>query len=1033
MKKTPKRHLLSRTAIYTAMLLAVSQQAAADEDQDFHYTVSDTGVVSGNKIPSQPGVRKGHKHIETSGGSGGPFSSKALCRKLNTEFGIPWNPAEGCNILSALVYDFKYTNNDTLTAGFPTATTFNFGGGSAPLWGKVSGLNANNHSGQSPDQWLTTYKPEMRGKTGYDFTNISCWSNGATGKSRQCPVLPFQFYFEKDSATIEATGQKSEDGVPIYKLKAHPWLGISFEIAAPSYDDSGNIAAGSGKWEKPSADGTKSKIADLSIHINKPGQLYGKAFQLRAKLHKLSDPGGDSLAAQEIKLGEITMPEFMTIPEGDTGARGRTMTIWQIKDTGHVDVKLQLPGIGAGGCTRAQYTSAGPDGSQYAIVAPAPLGAGFPNKAAAVVTDPKSASSRILFYTLNKDKKGENLGTDYLESKSFTEPVFTGRKTAIRLANGVSLSDSDNIAGISNGIFGINSTQNDEWKTVLLRWTDRRDTNDNPFKTFNNAIDAQTRGKLYGQQYRIRDNNKRNLGDIVNSPITAVGDYLATAANDGMVHIFKRENGGYNLKLSYIPGTMPRKDLNNAESTLAKDLHNFANENYTGGLYGVDGGFVLRKVNLNGYDRVFMFGAMGQGGKGAYALDLTKAESGSPTGVSLFDITGNGLGYTVGTPQIGKTQNGKYAAFLASGYAAKDINSPENQTALYVYDLESSGTQIAKITVPGGKGGLSSPTLVDKDLDGTVDIAYAGDRGGNMYRFDLSNWSVRTIFRGTKPITSAPAVSQLEDKRVVIFGTGSDLTEEDVASQDIQSVYGIFDDKKGKKDSLVVAQDVMENELLKQELTQVPTKDGKILFLNNNKISNEHKGWAVDLLPRQRVTIKPTVVLRTAFVTIHNYNTNGCGAETAFLGIDTADGGELTNKSARPVVPDDRVAKKDTDERDAKGNKIGTIHKGCMKRDQINLPLVLKNNGKITICPNGYVYPKLLTASYLDSQKTSDHPRTADGDAGGSGDDTDKLQKGNRCFFSKGVHTLLMNDMSDLDVVGPICKMKRISWREIFF
>ncbi|HFA6148613.1 TPA: hypothetical protein WMF87_002212, partial [Neisseria gonorrhoeae] len=75
-------------------------------------------------------------------------------------------------------------------------------------------------------------------------------------------------------------------------------------------------------------------------------------------------------------------------------------------------------------------------------------------------------------------------------------------------------------------------------------------------------------------------------------------------------------------------------------------------------------------------------------------------------------------------PQIGKTQNGKYAAFLASGYAAKDIGSGDNTTALYVYDLGNTlGTLIAKIDVPGGKGGLSSPTLVDKDLDGTVDIA----------------------------------------------------------------------------------------------------------------------------------------------------------------------------------------------------------------------------------------------------------------------------------------------------------------------
>ncbi|HFB2648665.1 TPA: PilC family type IV pilus tip adhesin, partial [Neisseria gonorrhoeae] len=183
----------------------------------------------------------------------------------------------------------------------------------------------------------------------------------------------------------------------------------------------------------------------------------------------------------------------------------------------------------------------------------------------------------------------------------------------------------------------------------------------------------------------------------------------------------------------------------------------------------------------------FMFGAMGLGGRGAYALDLSKIDSSNLTGVSMFDVQNDKnnnkndnnrvkLGYTVGTPQIGKTQNGKYAAFLASGYAAKDINSNDNKTALYVYDLENgSGSLIKKIEAPSGKGGLSSPTLVDKDLDGTVDIAYAGDRGGNMYRFDLSDsnpskWSVSTIFEGQRPITSAPAVSRLADKRVVIFG-----------------------------------------------------------------------------------------------------------------------------------------------------------------------------------------------------------------------------------------------------------------------
>ncbi|HID8646609.1 TPA: PilC family type IV pilus tip adhesin, partial [Neisseria meningitidis] len=538
----------------------------------------------------------------------------------------------------------------------------------------------------------------------------------------------------------------------------------------------------------------------------------------------------------------------------------------------------------------------------------------------------------------------------------------------------------------------------------------------------------------YSQRYRIRDNGNRDLGDIVNSPIVAVGEYLATSANDGMVHIFKQSGGdkrSYNLKLSYIPGTMPRKDIQNTESTLAKELRTFAEKGYVGDRYGVDGGFVLRQVERDGKTRVFMFGAMGLGGRGAYALDLTKAENGNPTAVSLFDVknddkNNNGvkLGYTVGTPQIGKTHDGKYAAFLASGYATKDINSTENQTALYVYDLESSGTLIKKIEVPNGKGGLSSPTLVDKDLDGTVDIAYAGDRGGNMYRFDLSSqdpnqWSARAIFKGDKPITSAPAISQLKDKRVVIFGTGSDLSEEDVDKMDEQYIYGIFDDDTAATGTVNFTG--TGGGLLEQHLTE----ENKTLFLTDYKRSDGSgsKGWVVKLKDGQRVTVKPTVVLRTAFVTIHKYTgTDKCGAETAILGINTADGGKLTKKSARPIVPaaNSKVAQYSGDKKTSSGKSIPI---GCMEKD----------NG--IVCPNGYVYDKPVNVRYLDEKKTDGFSTTADGDAGGSGIDPDgkRAGKNNRCFSQKGVRTLLMNDLDSLDITGPMCGMKRISWREVFY
>ncbi|HGG7701908.1 TPA: PilC family type IV pilus tip adhesin, partial [Neisseria meningitidis] len=678
---------------------------------------------------------------------------------------------------------------------------------------------------------------------------------------------------------------------------------------------------------------------------------------------------------------------------------------------------------------------------------------------ASVSTYPDSSSSRIFLQNLKRKNDPNKPGRYSLADLSASEiksrePNFTGRQTIIRLNGGVReiKLDRNNTEVVNfngndgnNATFGIVSEgsfmpDDSEWKKVLLPWT-VRGVNDDQFKTFNKE---EKNGKpKYSQKYRSRDNGKheRNLGDIVNSPIVAVGEYLATSANDGMVHIFKKGNGdarNYSLKLSYIPGTMPRKDIQSQDSTLAKELRAFAEKGYVGDRYGVDGGFVLRQVNnLNGQDRVFMFGAMGFGGRGAYALDLSKIDSNNPTAVSLFDVkhdnngknSNNGvkLGYTVGTPQIGKTHDGKYAAFLASGYATKDITSGDNKTALYVYDLEGNGTNnlIKKIEVPGGKGGLSSPTLVDKDLDGTVDIAYAGDRGGKMYRFDLSgnnpnSWTVRTIFEGTKPITSAPAISQLKDKRVVIFGTGSDLSEDDVLSTSEQYIYGIFDD-----DTAASNVDVKLKGLGGGLLEQVLEQKDKTLFLTDYKRSDGsgNKGWVVKLKDGQRVTVKPTVVLRTAFVTIHKYTgTDKCGAETAILGINTADGGKLTKKSARPIVPEanQAVAQYSGHKKTANGKSIPI---GCMQK------------GNETVCPNGYVYDKPVNVRYLDEKKTDGFSTTADGDAGGSGIDPagKRSGKNNRCFSQKGVRTLLMNDLDSLDITGPMCGMKRISWREVFF
>ncbi|HGN6428373.1 TPA: PilC family type IV pilus tip adhesin, partial [Neisseria gonorrhoeae] len=851
----------------------------------------------------------------------------------------------------------------------------------------------------------------------------------------------------------------SRENSPIYKLKDYPWLGVSFNLSSENTVKDSKL---SNKLISSFSESNKNQTI-VSTTEDHPISLGGSqrehtavAYYLNAKLHLLDKKGiGDIAPGKTVRLG--VLKPSIDVRKGNTGLSGILSfnATWDIKDTGQIPVKLGLQ-VKAGRCINKPNPNNNTKAPSPALTAPALwFGPGQDGKvqmySASVSTYPDSSSSKIFLQNLSrnddKNKPGryslKPLSENEIKSK---EPRFNGRQTVIRLDSGVQLiklngsKDEVVIFGNTgnNGTFGIVKEANvnleaDEWKKVLLPWTVRGPDNDNKFKLINQKPDK------YSQRYRIRENGNRDLGDIVNSPITAVGGYLATAANDGMVHIFKKtgtDERGYELKLSYIPGTMPRQYFDNdtsalKDSTLAQELRTFAEKGYVGDRYGVDGGFVLRQVELRGQKHVFMFGAMGLGGRGAYALDLSKINGNYPAAAPLFDVKNgdnNGknrveLGYTVGTPQIGKTQNGTYSAFLASGYAAKQIDGPTNKTALYVYDLKNTlGTPIAKIEVQGGKGGLSSPTLVDKDLDGTVDIAYAGDRGGNMYRFDLSSdkpseWTVRTIFQGTKPITSAPAVSRLADKRVVIFGTGSDLSEEDVLDTKEQYIYGIFDDDKGTVNVKVDPKD-LGGGLLEQNLTQ----ENKTLFLTNNKASggSNGKGWVVKLRQGERVTVKPTVVLRTAFVTIRKYKDGGCGAETAILGINTADGGALTPRSARPIVPDHNSVAQYSGHKTAGGKSVPI---GCMLK-----------NGK-TVCPNGYVYDKPVNVRYLDETETDGFSTTADGDAGGSGIDPAGRRPGknNRCFSKKGVRTLLMNDLDSLDITGPMCGIKRLSWREVFF
>lgn len=697
--------------------------------------------------------------------------------------------------------------------------------------------------------------------------------------------------------------------------------------------------------------------------------------------------------------------------------------------------------------------------------APATTSTGIPNMAATVHLNTGSWSSQLRFYKLNRD------GTP-INTTEFVQPSFSNRLTLVNDGSKTYFIDrvADNEA--SNADFGISdgsAKDKLEWKNALLKWTGRAGS-DETIKA-----DAETKG--YSQSYRIRptdsaDSSKdeRNLGDILDGSVAAIGDkrdnrqeFLVAAANDGMVHIFRNgtTSNPYDLKLSYIPAGMEREDDQGQATTLGKVLKDVARDGYgssTPHRYMVNGGFVLRQTPDK---QTFMFGAMGQGGRGAYALNIGAVANSDRsvwnTTVPLFETekgSGNKLGYTIGSTQIGRVSikrnatpvnlesDVRYAGFLASGYRTEDVNSADNETALYVYDMtgkeagtKNTGTNVssskagellAKIPAPNGKGGLSTPTLVDTDFDGIVDIAYAGDRYGNMFRFDLSaktpsEWSAQMIFQGSgnQPITSAPAVSRRsKDKYVVIFGTGSEIYQNELNNTNgqINAVYGIYDDVSDKA--------VLANSSELEQQTR--ESDGEHIYVGDNKVGEGKKGWSLTLDPNERVTVKPTMILRTAVVTIRKYETKTIHtdssstdvclpdststqttAKTIILGVNAENGGRLGLRDAR----------------------ISDKNRQFIKRE---------NNGQVYYA-SGMVFDGVVNFTYLNGSKADDSPVTADGDSGGTGTDKElnatPSVPNNKCFATQAERSLLTNsdNMHSLKVEGRKCGLKRISWRELFF
>ncbi|ENS6032714.1 pilus assembly/adherence protein PilC, partial [Neisseria gonorrhoeae] len=588
----------------------------------------------------------------------------------------------------------SFNNSDELvsqqsgTAVFGTATYL-------PPYGKVSGFDTAelNKRGNAVN-WIRTTRIAL---AGYSYAGVVC--NSTTG----CPKLVYKTRFSFDNPDLAKTGgrlnrhtEPSRDNSPIYKLKDYPWLGVSFNLGAEGTAKDGKVTNKLvSSFDENNSNSNQNLVYTTEGHNISLGnwqrESTAMAYYLNAKLHLLDKKRIKDITSKTVRLG--VLKPSIDVRKGNTGLSGilSFWAKWDIKDTGQIPVKLGLQ-VKAGRCTNAAHPNPKVKPLSPALTAPAlwfdPAQNGKVQMySASVSTYPGSSSSRIFLQELKTQTDPARPGRHSLAALNARdiksrEPNFNSRQTVIRLPGGVY-----RIGPTRNGIVGLNGNDGkndtfgiykdrlvtpevDEWAKVLLPWTVRYYGNDDIFKTFNQPNNKkQSDKKQYSQKYRIRtkedDNDKpRDLGDIVNSPITAVGGYLATSANDGMVHLFKRngtDQRGYELKLSYIPGTMERKDIEGNDSDLAKELRTFAEKGYVGDRYGVDGGFVLRRItdDQDKQKHFFMFGAMGLGGRGAYALDLSKIDSSNLTGVSMFDVQNDKnnnkndsnrvkLGYTVG-------------------------------------------------------------------------------------------------------------------------------------------------------------------------------------------------------------------------------------------------------------------------------------------------------------------------------------------------------------------------------------------------
>ncbi len=564
--------------------------------------------------------------------------------------------------------------------------------------------------------------------------------------------------------------------------------------------------------------------------------------------------------------------------------------------------------------------------------------------------------------------------TDIAECK--VQPSFSNRQLILNDGS-TSYLYSGSMQDFSNKYFKIpdNEKKNaTEWRDGLLNWLNRSNN------------ESQNKPQDFVLDYRKRnDESARNMGDILDNNIETIGDniyglqkFLITSTNEGMVYVFQAANNAshpYDLKFNYMPMQMDRDDSDDLVRHHYRNLvaNNYGKDSAHPHEYLLNGGFVVVGTPAlpNKPKQYFMVSNMGQGGRGAFAINIGGQDIATGRNIAVDNMSSNtwykdlflfqtpsGLanefGYTLGSPGVGIvrinkdpqasttsiTDHLREVAVLNNGYNYPGKEVSDNESALYFYDIlgvdigtdsyqktgYNKGALIKKLTANTHGGGLSGPVGYDINNDGVTDIVYAGDYGGNLYRFDIRNpdpdkWTVRKIFTAQGPITITPTLfkpnpedPRADHKIIIVFGTGSDIYQSDKDKKDQQAIYGIYDDYDQPANTVIT-----HDQLLKQTMSY----NGNNGTLSNSKFEpTRHKGWYFTLnTDGERVVTRIESLLTTGVAVTRAYDVTQYGdllddpckkttksEETKVLSrltqFNVRTGGALTRNEPRVVTND---------------------------------------------------------------------------------------------------------------------------------